>query len=57
LSTSDGESTAASGPVQAAAVRLVAEMDPKKGGDDDDPDGGTFTDLTEDAALCGKNSA
>jgi len=58
LSTSEGENPASSAPVQAAAVRLVAEMDPKnpKRGEEDDPDGGTFTDLTEDAAMCGKNS-
>lgn len=54
--TAGGSSSAA--PVQAAAVRLVAEMDPKsprKVADDEDDDGNNFTDLTEDAALCSKD--
>ncbi|ODM96812.1 Transmembrane protein [Orchesella cincta] len=56
LSTSDEPATSSSGPVQAAAVRLVAEMDPKtRSPVDDDSDGGNFTDLTEDAKLCSKD--
>lgn len=57
LSTADGDNASSSGPVQAAAKGLAAEMDstsPPGSMDDDDPDGGNFTDLTEDAALVGK---
>lgn len=59
LSESENQPSSSSGPVQAAAVRMVAEIDPKNPRnvpqDDEDQDGGNFTDLTEDAALCSKN--
>lgn len=63
LSESDQSNAgASSAPVQAAAARMVAEMDPKSPrrsiiADDEDDEGSHFTDLTEDAALCSKDPA